>query len=71
MPDVPKPTTGYIVVSPDWDPAKDPTHAWNPQGLKDARNSMAFAKLVGSRKVILKAVTTYTLVEGGDQGGER
>lgn len=67
MPDAPKPTAGYIVVSPDWNPATRPTHAWNPHStLKRAAEDLAFADMVGAVKIILKVQTTYTLV--GDDG---
>jgi hypothetical protein len=67
MPNSPKPTVGYIAVSPDWDPAAHPTHAWNPHATaRQARESLAFAELVGNRKVILKMETTYTFVESCD-----
>lgn len=60
MSDAPKPTTGYLVVNPDWDPARTPAEGWTPLPTEKA----ALAG-VGAEKVILKAVTTYTLVEGG------
>lgn len=72
-PKVPKPTAGFIVVNPDWDPAKHPAEAWNPHPtLKEARaQKTAFQCMVPGEpctKVILKATTTYTFVEGGGDG---
>ena len=70
MADVPKPTSGYLVVNADWDPVREPAPGWLPLTLKDAKSQQrAFAAMVpgGPRKVILKAVTTYTLVEDGGE----
>lgn len=64
MADVPKPTTGYLVVDPDWDPVQAPAYGWwLPMTLKEAKaRCRAFRE---SPKVILKVQTTYTLVEDG------
>lgn len=64
MADVPKPTIGYVVVNPGWEPA--PGRLFKT--LKEAKSQQqAFAAMVPGkpRKLILKAVTTYTLVEDG------
>lgn len=68
MAEAPRPISGYLVVSSDWDPVQSPASGWTPMTLKDAKSEQrAFAAMVpgGPRKVILKAVTTYTLVEDG------
>ena len=70
MADVPKPTIGYVVVNPGWDPVREPAAGWLLRTLKDAKlQQQAFAAMVPGkpRKLILKAVTTYTLVEDGGE----
>ena len=70
-PQVPKPTVGLLVVNRDWDPARTPAEGWRLMTLKDAHAERAAFRAMdpdGEGKVILRAVTTYTLVEDGDRG---
>lgn len=68
MTGAPKPTSGYIVVNPGWDPVGDRTWAWNPlpgtkAGLAEARDGRDHALSLGNKKVIVKIETRYTVVE--------
>lgn len=69
----PKPTVGYIVVCPGWDPRdrQDGIDLWNQHPtVKAAQDSVEYSKLVGSsRTVIVRVNTTFTIVDGGDCDG--
>lgn len=69
----PKPTVGYVVVRPGWDPRdrQDGIDLWNQHPTaKAAQASVEYSNLVGSsRTVIVRVDTTFTIVDGGDCGG--
>lgn len=67
-PRAPKPSSGYIVVNPAWDPVAERNWAWNPYpdtkvGLKEARAEQALAETLGVEQVVMHLQTTFTLVE--------
>lgn len=60
----PKPTTGYIVVCPDWDPKTEPSSLWNQVSRRSAEDSAEHAKFLGStRTVIVEVRTEFRIVE--------
>lgn len=65
----PKPTVGYIVVRPGWDPRnrQDSIDLWiQHPNLRDVQASLDFADIVkSSRTVVVKVTTTFEIVEGG------
>lgn len=67
----PKPRIGYTVVCPGWDPHAnllDAVDLWNLVPLTEARWRRDHSLSIGSpRTVILKATTTFEIVEGGDR----
>lgn len=69
----PKPTVGYIVVCPGWDPRdrQDSIDLWNQHpSVKSAQDSVEYSKLAGSsRTVIVRVDTAFTIVDGGGCGG--
>ena len=73
LPKNPKPTVGYIVVCPGWDPRdrQDSIDLWNQHPtVKAAQDSVEYSKLVGSsRTVIVRVDTTFTIVDGGGCDG--
>lgn len=69
----PKPTVGYIVVRPGWDPRdrQDSIDLWSQRPtVKAAQDSVEYSDLVGSsRTVIVRIDTTFTIVDDGGCGG--
>jgi hypothetical protein len=67
----PKPIVGHTVVCPGWNPHTDRLDAvdlWNLVPLSEARRRRDHSLSVGSpRTVIVKATTTFEIVEGGDR----
>lgn len=68
----PASTTRFLVVNDGWNPATDPYSPFAEATLPEARGRRAgFAAMTPHepcRKVIVKAVTTYTIVEDGGRG---